>query len=90
MQTTLRSDKYARTDGDAYGGCQWLHINRETKLYAFVFTPHRQQETQGLMRVSPAAGHSVGRQQSFACRFSGGSDSAVYISSRTVSAFAYL
>ena len=61
LQTRLTTDKYASADGGAYGGCQWLRINREKNMYASVFTPHWHQETQGLVRVAPAAKHSVGR-----------------------------
>lgn len=92
LQTAIRTDEYAGPGGSAYGACQWLRINRGTNMYAYGFTPHRHQETQGLVRVAPAATHSVAscdkfsvlcthgsrQQQSFACRFSGSSDSAEY------------
>lgn len=59
LQTTLRTTKYAGTDGRAYGACQWSSINSETNMYALVFTPQQHQKTQGLVRVTLVARHSV-------------------------------
>lgn len=65
LQTMLRTNKYAGTDGRAHGACQWSSITSETNMHANVFTPQRPQKTQGLVRVALVARQSVDSLNTF-------------------------